>query len=93
MPKHRFRQGANPILRASVHLWADLSRKQCAWAQAYYQAHRAKGQSHACALRCLGQRWLNILWKMWQTRTPYDEALHLRNQTKNGSWILQFKPA
>lgn len=34
--KHRFRQGANPILRASVHLWADLSRKKCAWAQAYY---------------------------------------------------------
>src|SRR5690348_2412312 len=33
----------------------------CAWAQAYYQRHRAAGQSHACALRCLGQRWLKIL--------------------------------
>ena len=91
--KHRFRRGANTTLRAAVHLWADLSRKTCTWAQTYYQAHRAKGQSHACALRCLGQCWLNILWKMWQTRTPYDEALHTRNQAKHGSWVLQFKPA
>ena len=25
------------FLRAAVHLWADQSRHQCAWAQAYYQ--------------------------------------------------------
>ena len=84
----QMRYACNDTLRAAVHLWADLSRKRCAWAEAYYRAHRAKGQSHACALRCLGQRWLKILWKMWQTRTPYDEALHTRNQTKHGSWVL-----
>jgi hypothetical protein len=56
-----------------------------AWADDYYRAHRAKGQSHACALRCLGQRWVKILWKMWQTNTPYDEARHLANQRKHGS--------
>jgi hypothetical protein len=72
---------------------ADHSRKTCPWAQTYYRAHRAKGQSHACALRCLGQRWLKILWKMWQTRSPYNEALHTRNQTKHGSWVLHFSPA
>ena len=82
------RYACNDTLRATVHLWADLSRPQCAWAQAYYQAHRAKGQSHACALRCLGQRWLKILWTMWQSRTPYNEALHTRNQTQHGSWVL-----
>jgi len=91
--KHRFRRGANATLRAALHLWSDLSRKKCAWAQAYYKAHRAKGQSHACALRCLGQRWPKILWKMWRTNTCYDEALHTSNQTKHGSWVLQFNPA
>jgi transposase len=91
--RHRLRHACDAVLRSAVHQWADHSRKSCAWAQAYYQAHRAKGQSHACALRCLGQRWLKILWKMWQTRTPYDEALHTRNQTSHGSWVLQFKPA
>jgi hypothetical protein len=89
----RVRHACNDTLRAAVHLWADHSRTKCAWAEAYYQKHRADGQSHACALRCLGQRWLKILWKMWQTRTPYDEALHTRNQTKHGSWVLCLKPA
>jgi transposase len=87
-----FRHACNDTLRATVHLWADLSRHRCAWAEAYYQAHRKKGQSHACALRCLGQRWLKILWKMWQSRTPYDEALHLRHQVQHGSWLLTLTP-
>ena len=84
-----FRRGCNKYLRATVHLWVNLSRQKCAWAEAYYQAKRRQGKSHACALRCLGQRWLKILWKMWQTRTTYDEALHTRNQTRRGSWVLQ----
>ena len=45
-----------------------------------------------CALRCLGQRWLKILWKMRQTGRPYDEALHLRNQLRHGSWVLALAP-
>jgi transposase len=88
----KFRHACNLTLRHTLHLWADLSRKKCVWAQAYYQAHRAKGQSHATALRCLAQRWVKILWKMWQTRTVYDEALHTRNQTTHGSWILSLAP-
>ena len=86
--KVRFRYACNKNLRAAVHLWADLSRKKCVWAQVYYQQKRLEGKSHACALRCLGQRWLKILWKMWKTRTPYDEQLHTRNQIKHGSWVL-----
>ncbi len=89
----RVRHACNDTLRATVHLWADHSRAKCTWAQAYYQKHRADGQSHACALRCLGQRWLNILWKMWQSHTPYDEALHTRHQIQHGSWVLALKPA
>ncbi|MHC4540192.1 MAG: transposase, partial [Planctomycetota bacterium] len=84
----RFRYACNKNLRAAVHLWADLSRKKCAWAQVYYQQKRLEGKSHACALRCLGQRWLKILWRMWQTKMPYDEQMHTRNQIKHGSWVL-----
>ena len=78
--------------RHTVHLWADCSRKVCAWAQTYYQAPRAKGQTHVYALRCLAQRWLKILWRMWQERQPYDENRHALNQQKHGSWVLQFQP-
>ena len=87
------RRACNKTLRATVHLWADLSRKGCAWAEAYYQKKRADGMGHAAAVRCLGQRWVKILWKMWQTRTPYSEAVHLKNQTEHGSWVIQLLPA
>ncbi len=39
-------------------------------------------------LGCLGQRWLKILWKMWQTHRPFDAELHQRNQVKHGSWVI-----
>jgi transposase len=84
----KMRHACNKTLRTTLHLWADLSRPRCAWAQAYYQQKRDQGLAHAAALRCLGQRWLKILWKMWQTRTPYDEALHTRNQVSHGSWVI-----
>jgi hypothetical protein len=47
----------NKALRHTVYLWANLSRHDCAWADTYYQTLRQRGKSHACALRCLGQRW------------------------------------
>jgi transposase len=83
------RRACNKYLRHTVHLWADRSRALCAWAQAYYQQKKSQGLTHAAALRCLGQRWLKILWKMWQTGRPYDEGLHTRNQIKHGSWIIR----
>jgi transposase len=91
--KVRIRRACNKHLRHAIHLFADKSRARCAWAAVYYEALRQRGMTHAQALRCLGQRWLKIIWKMWQTGTAYDEALHLRNQTAHGSWVLQIKPS
>lgn len=90
--KARFRRACQKTLRSTVHLWANLSRTKCAWAEAYYRSKRKRGQSHACALRCLGQRWLKILWKMWYSRTCYDADLHQRNQVTHGSWVIGLAP-
>jgi hypothetical protein len=76
-----------------MYLFADKSRAQSTWASAYYTAQRERGKSHAQALRCLGQRWIKIIWKMWQTSTLYDPEIHRKNQTKHGSWVLQLNPA
>jgi transposase len=46
----RFRYACNKNLRAAVHLWADLSRKKCTWAQVYYNQKRLEGKSHSFAL-------------------------------------------
>jgi transposase len=84
----QFRRACNKVLRATVHLWADESRRTCAWAEAYCQQKKRQGHSHATALRCLGQRWLKIVWRMWQNRTSYDEALHMRSLANSGSWVI-----
>lgn len=64
----RLRWACVKTLRATVHLWANASRATCGWAQAYYEQKRAQGHSHARALRCLGKRWLKILWRLWQNQ-------------------------
>ena len=85
----RIRRACCKPLRYALHLWANTSRHESNWAQAYYQRKRQEGKSHACALRCLAKRWLRIVWKMLQTGQTYNETYHLRNQIQHGSWVLQ----
>jgi transposase len=91
--KAHIRRACNRSLRHAMHLFAQRSTEQCAWAKIYYDSLRAKGKSHAQALRCLGQRWIKIIWKMWQTRTCYNAELHMKNQIAHGSWVLQITPS
>ncbi len=82
------RRACNKRLRRAIHFLADLSRTTCTWAQVYYRKKRDEGQHHAAALRCLGQRWIKIVWAMWRNKTVYDPEMHLRNQVKHGSWVI-----
>jgi len=88
----KIRWCCNKNLRHAVHLWANSSLNFCAWARVYYEALKKRGMTHAKALRNLGQRWLKILWKMWQTSTCYDPEFHAMNQLKHGSWVLSIDP-
>lgn len=90
--KVNLRRSCNKSLRHAMHLFADKSRAQCVWAATYYEALRERGKTHAQSLRCLGQRWLKIIWKMWRTHTCYDADLHMKNQLAHGSWVLQLNP-
>jgi len=91
--KVQMRRACNRHLRHTMHLFSDLSRARCAWARVYYDGLKSRGKTHAQALRSLGQRWLNIIFRMWQTRTAYDAELHTRNQLQHGSWVLQHTPS
>ncbi len=86
--KANVRRACDKFLRHTVHLWANCFRKASAWGQTYYQKKRGQGMSHACALRCLGQRLLKIVFKMLTDKKPYDAEFHARNQQKHGSWVL-----
>lgn len=87
--KVHVRWACDKFMRHTVHLWADCFRKASAWGQTYYQNKREQGMSHACALRCLGQRLLKIIFRMISDKTPYNAELHACNQKKHGSWVLQ----
>ncbi|MBL9138512.1 MAG: IS110 family transposase, partial [Verrucomicrobiales bacterium] len=87
--KCRLRRACNKVLRATVHLWVNASRWRCRWADAYYHLKRGEGHSHASALRCLGKRWLKILWRMWQDRQPYDESRYLAQLQRRNALTWQ----
>ena len=83
--KVRLRHACDKFLRHTVHLWANAFRRASHWGEIYYDKKRKKGMSHACALRCLGQRLLKILFRMISDKQPYNAELHARNQKKHGS--------
>jgi len=61
-------------LRQALYHWSRTSIQHDAAARAYYDRLRARGHSHARALRSVGDRWLRILIAMLKTRTLYDAS-------------------
>jgi hypothetical protein len=68
--------------------WAALSIPHCYWAKAYYEQQRAGGSTHQEALRALAFKWIRIVYRCWQNRTPYDEARYLNTLKRHGSPLL-----
>jgi transposase IS116/IS110/IS902 family protein len=61
-------------LRAALYHWSRVSIQRDAAARPYYDGLRARGHSHARALRSVADRWLRILVAMLQARTLYDAS-------------------
>jgi transposase len=76
------------FLRQTFVEWAGLSIPHCYWAKAFYEQQRARGASHQAALRALAFKWIRILYRCWQDRTPYDEAKYLNALKRRGSPLL-----
>jgi transposase len=85
----RMRHACQRDFRHTLHLFAFLSITRSAWARAFYDHARRKGQSHALALRNLGRKWLRILFRMWQDRRPYDEGQYLASLIRRRSPLVQ----
>jgi hypothetical protein len=80
-----WRWRAPSFLRQSLVEWAGQTVVYCPWAGRYYQRMKAKGKKHHVILRALAFKWVRILWKCWQTHTPYDEARYLESLTRKRS--------
>lgn len=69
----RFRRACRKSYRNTLHQYAWVSIRFCAWAKTYYTLCRNRNQSHSLALRNLAVKWINIIFRMWQNNTRYDE--------------------
>jgi len=74
----QFRRACNHSFRDTAQQFAVASVQRVDWAAAYFTAARSRGLRKNHAYRCVANRWLGIIWKLWQTRQPYDEAYHLQ---------------
>ena len=76
------------FLRQTFVEWAGSTIPRSFWASAYYHRQRAKGCSHQAALRALAYKWIRIVYRCWQTRTPYDESVYLHALKRRGSPLI-----
>ena len=86
----RWRYFCPTFFRQSFHEYAAESVRHSFWARAYYTMQRSKGKDHNAAVRALAFKWIRIIWKCWQTRTPYNEVIYLESLRKKGSSLLNF---
>jgi transposase len=77
------------FLRQTFVEWAAASLRHSFWAQVYDQQQRDKGKSHHAAVRALAFKWIRILFRCWQDRTPYDESTYLQALHRRGSSLIQ----
>src|SRR5215211_6887266 len=68
--------------------WAAESIRHSFWAQVYYQQQRDKGKTHQAAVRALAFKWIRILYRCWQNRTPYDESVYLQALKRRGASLI-----
>jgi transposase len=76
------RRGCWKFARRSLHLFADHSRRTCAWAQAFYERQISRGTRHNAALRALAHKWLKIILAMKRTGARYEEARFTHSQRR-----------
>jgi transposase len=66
------------FVRQSFHEFAGQSIRQSAWAKAFYDQQRQRGNGHHAAVRSLAYRWIRIIFRCWQMRVPYCEETYCR---------------
>src|SRR6266516_3459190 len=73
-----WRWGAPIFLRQTFVEWAGQTVRYSPWAKVYYQHMLKKGKKHAAIIRSLAFKWIRVLWKCRQAKTPYNEACYLK---------------
>lgn len=71
------RRACNKVARSILFQFAFCTIKHSEWARKYYDAQREKGKKHSVAVRALSNKWLRIIFIIWQKQEIYQENLKL----------------
>ncbi len=85
-----FRVACPKFARQTFHEWARLSITRCPWARNYFEYHSAKGKKYHAIIRALAFKWIRILFRCWQNRTPYNDQLYMDTLKKRGSMFATY---
>jgi transposase len=77
-----FRWAADKQLRDAVTDFAGDTRHANPWAAHLYQQAINRGHDHPHATRILARAWLHVIWKCWQTNSPYNPNKHRALQAR-----------
>jgi transposase len=78
----KFRYACDKEFRHVAQQFARASILQSGWADGYWREVRPRCQSDSHAYRIVANRWLAIIWKLWQDRKPYDESYHVKQRAQ-----------
>jgi transposase len=73
-----FRRACNKDLRRVLTMFADLSRRDDAWAAKIYDDAKARRIKHRHALRVLARAWTSVIFRMVRDHATYDPSRHKR---------------
>ena len=77
-----FRRACDKDFRYFMQQFARCSLPNSPWAAAYFHNATQRGLAPSHAYRCLANRWIVIIWRLWQDRTTYDEAYHIQRRSE-----------
>jgi transposase len=75
-------------LRQPFVEWAAESIRHACWAQASYPQQRDQGKAPQAAVRALACKWLRLLYRCWQERTPSDESIYVQALKRRNAPLL-----
>jgi transposase len=78
----KFRKACDREWRSLSQAWAIalVNRAKSPVAIAYFEQVRPRCHNRHHAYRCVANRWLAIVWKLWQSRQSYDQAYHFQQR-------------
>jgi transposase len=77
-----FRRACDRDFQHIAQQWARATLHSSVWANAYFKDVLVHSRSENHALRCLANRWLAILWRLWVEHKTYDENYHLERHAQ-----------